>query len=375
MIYMRQKQQYGYKVLFLFLLISLFLVGCHTTKKTDDTKKTQCEEAVTLKKIPIETDSFKKVIGWLNKDEVLIHCGYQFKDVLYRFNVRTGELHLIYQPNALILIALLSPDQTKVFIQIAHDKDSEIQIINLSGEKLQTKRVDTMGYLNVSWNPVSLDQIFLSYYQNENKIVVSDWDIAKNTTKEVPSDTLNPVWYSENLYVYVNNQNDFLLKKGELYLGDIRTGESTHLRSQVSGFYLNQDSLVMFTPSDFNDNDLLLSYQYPFMVDKGFLEVPKMTMNDRLVFPYLTQLERKSAIYGVLPKETVHLELKAGKFHLAKLNFDKRKVESVVELPDNAPILISPDGKSLLYGWRFENIINLDNQKIYSLLKDKGTIK
>ncbi|MCO6017382.1 MULTISPECIES: YqgU-like beta propeller domain-containing protein [Carnobacterium] len=372
---MRQKQRDSYRVLVLFLLISLFLVGCHPTKKIDDTKKQASKETVTLKKIPIETDSFKKVIGWLNDEEVLIHCGYEFKDVLYRFNVKTGKLHLIYQPNALILIALLSPDQTKIFIQLAHEKDSEIQVINLSGEKLQTKTVDTMGYLNVSWNPVSLDQIFLSYYQNENKIVVSNWDIGKNTTKEVPSDTLNPVWYSENLYVYVNNQNDFLLKKGELYLGDIRTGESTHLRNQVSGFYLNQDSLVMFTPSDFNDNDLLVSYQYPFMVDKGFLEVPKMTMNDRLVFPYLTQLERKSAIYGVLPKETVHLELTAGKFHLAKLNFEKRKVETIVDLPDNAPILISPDGKSMLYGWRFESIINLENKKIDSLLKDKGTIK
>lgn len=363
---MKWTKQALYGTIILVFLSIIGLGGCGKTVENHEEKKE--ETAISYKNIPIELDSIKKVMGWLSNEEVLVHCGHDFKDVLYKFNVVTGELKILYKPNALILTSAISPDSKKIFIQLAEEQKSKLQVIDLEGKILKENTVDTQGYLNVSWNGSNNAELFLAYYETENVLKVLDWKVSENTLKDVPNDSLTPVWYSDNLYVYVDNLGEFLLTKGELYLGDVRTGKKTYLRNQVSGFYLNNDALITFSPSDFNEYELLLSYQYPFMVDKGFLEVPKMSMNDRLLFPYLSQAQRKAPIYGVLPKKAVHLELEMGEYQLAELDFEERKIIPILDLPDNAPIQVSPNGKRVLYGWRFENVADLKTKKIYPLL-------
>lgn len=294
--------------------------------------------------------------------------GQDTEDILYSFNVLSGKLKVLYKPKALILTAIISADRKQVFLQLAENQQSKLQVIDLTGNVLHENQVATPGYLNVSWNASNHSELFVAYYETENKINVLNWKLDSNELQEIPNDSLTPIWYSDNLYLYVDNLGEFLLTHGDLYLGDARTGERTFLRSQVSSFFLSNDGLVTFTPSDFNEEDLLLNYQYPFMVDKGFLEVPKMSMNDRLLFPYLSQEKREAPIYGILPKKAVHLELEAGSFQLAKLDFTKSKVKSIMSVPDNAPLQVAPGGKRVLYGWRFENIIDLRDEKISPLL-------
>ena len=57
-----------------------------------------------------------------------------------------------------------------------------------------------------------------------------------------------------------------------------------------------------------------------------------------------------------------------GEYQLAELDFEERKIIPILDLPDNAPIQVSPNGKRVLYGWRFENVADLKTKKIYPLL-------
>ncbi|MGB6178621.1 TolB family protein [Carnobacterium sp.] len=348
----------------LFFCVS-FLFSC--SKGSTNPEKKQKEQV--LHEIPIEYENFRKIIGWVSDEEILVHAGEGNKDTLYLFNLFDGKMTKVHEANAIILTAVISDDKQKIFVQSVGDENRELKIINLSGTVEQQTTIETNGYLNINWNPVDQNNLFISYYQLEEEMVVQKWDISTNQITSVESSSLTPVWYSANLYLFVDNLDDFSLQTGELYMGDIRTNKVTHIRNQVTDFYLNNDTFITFSPSDFNKDELLLNRQYPFMVDNGFITVPKVSMNDRLIFPYLTQSSREQAVYGVIAKESTQLEVKSGEFQFSKLNFDSKKIEPIVDLPDNAPISISKDGNYSLYGWRYEYMIDLEKQELYPLIK------
>ena len=347
------------------LFCVLFLVSCSKASTTPEKK----EEEQILHELPIEYESFRKIIGWVSDEEVIVHVGEGNTDTLYLFDVFNGEMTTLYEANAIILTTVISEDKQKIFIQTVADEDRELKIINLSGAVEQKITIQTNGYLNINWNPVDQNNLFVSYYKQEEEMIVQKWDIQTNQITDVESNSLTPIWYSANLYLYVDNLDDFSLQTGELYMGDTRTNKVTHIRNQVTDFYLNNDTFITFSPSDFNKDELLLNRQYPFMVDNGFITIPKVSMNERLIFPYLTQSSREQAIYGVFPKEPTQLEVKSGEFQFSKLNFDTQKIDPIVDLPDNAPISISKDGNYSLYGWRYEYMIDLEKQELYPLIQ------
>lgn len=363
----RKKKKYMmFSLAILLFSASLFLLSCN---KNQDNKPTVSEKKpLSYKEIPIEYESFRKVIGWMSDEEVLIHSGEVNNDTLSLFNIFTGETEPIYEAGSIILTAIISENQQQIVIQVASENGGELRVIDRSGAVVQTLPLETKGFVNVNWNPANQHHIFISYYQSDSNMVVGDWNTETNEIVSIPSASLTPLWYSANLYLYVDNKEDFSLETGELYMGDIRTNETLRLKSQVSSFFIHDDTFITFTPSDFAEDELLLSYQYPFMVDQSFMSIPKVTMNNRLVFPYLSQAARNTPVYGVFAKEAAQLELETGEFEFGELDFENKTIKPIIDLPDNAPISMAHNGKYSLYGWRFESIIDIEQQKIYSLI-------
>ncbi|MDN6194733.1 MAG: hypothetical protein L0I88_06845 [Alkalibacterium sp.] len=54
---------------------------------------------------------------------------------------------------------------------------------------------------------------------------------------------------------------------------------------------------------------------------------------------------------------------------MSRLNFQKEARHDILELPENAPIALSPDEEHLLYGWRLENIVDLSDPELIELLE------
>lgn len=352
---------------FLLLIVALFLTAC----RGEEEKATQDDKAATeiaVNQIPLPKNEFRKIIGWTSSEEVIVHAGDMEGDSLYLFNVFTGAFDLFYESDSFILAADIISEEDQLIIQLVKDADSSLVVLDFAGKVLQQKEIDSNGFADLNVNQQNPNSVFVSYYIGENDTAVYHWEISTNEYTSVESTSLNPQWYSEHLYLFVDNEDDFSLETGNLYMGDIRNGEVLLLNAQVSDFYLHEDTFIAFTSSDFNDQEILLSYQYPFLVDVGFMIAPKVTMNGRINFPYLTQAARDSAIYGVFTKESVALESEAGQFEFGKLNFETGQVEPVVTVQENLPISISEDGQYCLIGWGYERLIDIENQQIHPLI-------
>ncbi|MCI3029930.1 hypothetical protein QNK01_10200 [Desemzia incerta] len=353
----------------LLLIIVFFLSACHSQE--DEAAPSEDGETGSnfiFEQIPLDKEEFRKIIGWKSTEEVIVQAGGVEGDSLYSFNILTGDFDLFYEVDSFILASRIVMEEEKVIIQLVKDANSSLIVVNFKGDVLQELEIQSSGFVDINVNAQNPSLAFISYYEGENNTAVYNWNMTTNEYTEVESASLEPKWYSENLYLFIDNGEDFSLETGELYMGDIRSDEILLLDSYASDFYLHEDSFIKFTPSDFNEQEIMLTYQYPFLVDAGFMVVPKVTMNERIIFPYLTQAVRDSAIYGIFAQEAVSLEEEAGKFMFSEIDFENGKLNEIVKVPENAPILISENGKYCLFGWSYEMLIDIENQQLYEML-------
>ena len=355
------------KIAVLLLVIALFLGACRTKEETPS-QGDATEEEVAFEQIPLVKEEFRKIIGWKSDEEIIVQSGDSDGDSLYSFNILTGSFNLLYETDSFILATSVIAEEEKIIVQQVKDADSTLVVLNYKGEAIQEVSIDSNGFVDINVNAQNPAVAFISYYEGENNTAVYNWNIETNDYTAVESASLNPQWYSENLYLFVDNEEDFALETGKLYMGDIRNDEVLLLDSYVSDFFLHEDTFIKFTPSDFNEQEIIMTYQYPFLVDVGFMVAPKVTMNERILYPYLTQAERDSSIYGIFAEEAVSIEEEPGQFVFAELNFEEGQIEPIIKVPEEAPILISKNGKYCLYGWSFEVLIDIENQTIHELI-------
>ncbi|WP_368646336.1 hypothetical protein AB4027_05535 [Alkalibacterium putridalgicola] len=370
---MIEKRTHYIRVTLLLMCCCLFLFAC-TSKNPDgagegESQPTDSEE-LSLARLDIDYRTFQKVIGWLDDETLLVHLGSADDHKLMTFNIFSGEMEEVYSNESSILTTEINQSRDKILLQEIKNGQSAFKVITLDGTMIQSTTFGYTSYVNIHWNPTNDNTVFVSHYHFDHEleaetILVYIWTIDKNTfsVRDIPS--LSPQWYSENVYVYIDE-----LHTNALFIGDIRENkEDMMINRDITDFFLNQDTFVGVVESDISDNEVLLFHEYPFLVGDKVIRIPKVTMNESPVKPHMTQSTRNGKIYGVIPDHSFSLEEELGEYRLAHLHFEDEAVIEIMDLPENAPIALSPTEEYLLYGWRLENIIDLSNPELIELIE------
>lgn len=368
----KNERSFGTFVLVSLFTFSLLFSGCVSSKK----EKPEEKPAETgIHQIDIPAEDFRKVIGWLNDKEILVHTGDGKTEELIRFDIFSGKMTTVYTEETILLYVGLSPDNKRILLQKAEDDQTTLTLLTMSGDVIQERDIDTHGYVTANWNPDDENLVFLSYHQEAESgedIVVEKWNIEENTVVSMETPSLNVQWYSANLYVYIDFEGDETEEKGKLIVGDLRSDKKLEINHSLAAFFLHKDTFVTFASSDFSDGQLLLTHEYPFMVEQGFVTIPHVTLNDRLILPHLSQGKRNGTIFAVIPENTIKMEEETGSFQLAELDFSEQKVKKRMPLPDTAPLSVSENEEYCLYGWRYEYMLNLKENTLTPLLAEQG---
>lgn len=359
--------------LFQMFFVILFLCACtdsesNSAENTSDLQPTSESGFVQLDQTE---ETLQKIVGWLSNEEVLVHIGNQQSQQLVQLNIKTGERTELYSTTKYILTVKINSELDKIMFQEGVEQSVELVIISKTGDELNRKEIDYAGYVTADWNHVEDHLLFLSYYQYDTttgtehaKVMV--WNLEDNTISELPIQSIEPSWYSSHLYLYMDETTS------QLHLGDTRSAEEAQvLSNEVLGFYLHQDTVISVVASDINEQEVHLIKEYPFLVQQGVITIPKVSMGDRIMKPFLSQSNRNGMIVGSIPDASIDLTQDLGTFSLSILNFDQSKMKPIISLPENAPLAISPNEKYVLYGWQFENVITLEeNASIHSLISN-----
>lgn len=364
---MSDKKVYSSALRVFLTCCSLFLFACGSSSDGSVNGSSETEEIAH----PMELDPelFQKNIGWLDNETLLIHKGSNDSHQFTSYNIFTGDFEDIYEENAYILSAEISHSRDQILFQEVSNEGISLNVMDLSGDILHSTDLHYSGYVTLDWNAVEPNLIFISHYDYDSAeevetILVQVWNTEEETLTRRPIASLYPTWYSSNVYVYVDE-----LEGRDLYIGDLREENGDMVISRdVRDFFLHQDTFIGIVPSDINEHQVYLFHEYPFLVGDNVITAPKVSMNDQPVKPHLTQSNRNGKILAVLSDEPVILEEELGTYTLTQLDFESETVEEIIALPYDAPICLSPDENHVLYGWRYEYLIELDSGDMHSLI-------
>lgn len=359
-------KEHRFNLCFVLAACCLFFFGCRSSENEADDSD-EPEEVLQL--LDVEYESFQKIVGWLDRETLLVHKGDHQSHDLSTHNLFTGESNLIYEDQSYLLSVEISHNNQQILFQEVSDEGVFLNIIDLDGEISHTLSINYSGYVTLDWNSVNPELIFLSHYdynveEETESILVQIWDLSDNSLKQRPIASLYPHWYTSNVYVYVDE-----LEGRHLYVGDIRE-ENTDIiiNRDVRDFFLHDDTFIGVVPSDINENLVYLFHEYPFLVGDSVITIPKVSMNNEPMKPHMTQANRNGTILAVIAEESVALEEELGSYSLQQLNFSDESTEDIVELPYDAPVSLSPDERHVLFGWRYEYIIDLRSGDMQSLI-------
>lgn len=305
----------------------------------------------------ISKDEFLYTVGWLDDKTILVALESNGEYGLYSHDLLTGEEQLIRAFSDRLVFAALSANGRRVLVQVATQQGNNVMMIDKTGKSLADFHFSEGILKSVSWNPTNEGQLFLSVQKTEGRPVNNLLDLSEEEWKELPDTEDMPVWYSENMYLHKKTETD---GASVLVLSDIRfPGKDTVIDREILAYGLEDESVWVVTPSDFNEEELLVISYYPLLITQGYVTLPRSTDGTGLVIPEFTKGNESDETFAVIPKQDPE-SVDGILFELAKMDFSGNASEVLTEVERMDPISASPKGTYVLYGKRYEYLYDVE---------------
>lgn len=357
-------------LLFILLLGILFIFsGC----KQDDNssgkeQKDNKEETKTIKPINAEKNGFIRAVGWLSNDTVLIQKQSAKKTMLIKYHLFTGENDVLFETTDIISEIKISPDRQYFFIYgVSIENKVALTIYNSeSGKKIKSHAMQPLA-ANFHWNPDSPEKIMVIVYEQNFSYSAYVYDFLKDNYQAVSLPSALVSWYGNNLYLA--NQKSDQSELGNLYLQNIHSeSEKDLIAANIFEFATNRNLLLTIEEGS-SDEEVTYNFR-----SSGFQSISKYEMPreyDKLgtFIPYFDLNFSRKQFVSFEPYESREIGPVQGEYKLVRIDPNTGKKHTILELLDNQPLLSSPDGNYLLYGYQYEKIISLSKKEVEDFIK------
>ncbi|MCA1031729.1 hypothetical protein LCL95_11905 [Bacillus timonensis] len=374
------------RALLLLTSILFVLAGCqssHQLYEVRDVPKTKekgllkasfieanNDEANKFKTLNIVGETFNTVGDWYDNNQILYVTDQNGKSNIYRFNLNTGETSLFYSSEVPILTLKANEDQSLFLIHTSKSKyTAEVIILDKLGNKTLSWQFESFD-LFYSWNANKKDQLFITSFLDDWSFQSYVVDVTKKSVKEFSISQPFVQWiYDSNLIYMMFKENEPSLT-APLYLLDLGNQEEELIFNEIISFTSFNDYLltVELAPEDESKG------VYKFFKGKNLektsysFTVPLLTDYSKMHIPYFTFNSNKGKFYTFEPYDTGSFDTYDLGFKLISYSVSESKIKTVLEEVDSMPINVSPNGNLILYGYQFEQIIDVKAKRIVQLI-------
>ncbi|MEH7084763.1 hypothetical protein V7139_18780 [Neobacillus drentensis] len=366
-------------VLYLFLLI-LILGACaqnEQVKQKVPVKNEKPKSPVTTTsgdkwKLPISIPEgeFSKLAGWLSEKQVLYITNLEQTSSIYRYNLFTGKSELIYKSEYPIINVQISPSQKSILIHASQSpSEGLVTIIDTKGSVILQK--DFLSYeLAFEWNPYNESQVLVTKFAEDWSFQVLLLDLEQSTTSELDMPQPFMKWVAVNQIAWINWNEDQPTLLVPLNGRNLETGIEKNLFSSVINFSAFPNLIMTITINEQNQSMSNYSF-FDNKLRKLFtFSMPQLTKYSDWLVPFYDYNEEKSQFTTLRPLSGGELDTYSEGFQLLTYNLKNGRSNLIMDGLENEPMLLSPTGEALLYGNRYEKIIDLDGKKLYELIKE-----
>lgn len=366
-------------VLYLFFLI-LILGACSQKEKVNlkvpvkNVKpKTPVISAVGQKwKFPISIPEgeFSKLVGWLSETKVLYITNLEQTSSLYRYDLLTGKSELIYKSENPIIKVVISPSKKSILIHASQSaSEGLVTIIDIKGTEILKKSFPSYE-LAFEWNPYNETQVLVTKFAEDWSFQVLLIDLKKTNTSELDVPQPFVKWIDGNEIAFINWAEDSPSLFGPLHVKNLKNGIEKTLFSSVIDFSVLRDVLMTISVNE-QDQSLAIYSFFDKQKRKLFtFSMPQLTRYSDWLVPFYDYNEQNRQFITFRPLSSGEMDSYSEGFQLRTYNLKNGSSSLIMDELENEPMTLSPKGEALLYGNRFEKIIDLGAKKLYQLVKE-----
>lgn len=371
--------KYGkYMLILVFIFLPLLLSAC-TNKEQAKPKipaKNEKPKASLLTgsewKLPISIPEgeFYKLSGWISDEEVLYITNLEQTSMVYRYQLLTGKSELIYKSECPIVNVQISPSKKFILIHSAPSSyEGLITIIDAKGNEKYREAIPSYD-LVFEWNPINESQVLVSKF-NEDwtfQIMLLDMKNSKSTVVSLPQPFVK--WLDEKKLAFLNWDEDNPALFAPLMVKGLDNENEQTLFPKVFQFSTFRHLLMTITVNDQDQTKATYSFFDKQNKEIFTFSIPQLTKFSDWLVPFYDFNEQKGQFMTFKPLNSGEVDSYRGGFELMAYYLKKGSSERIMTGLENEPINFSPSGEALLYGNRYEKIIDIKGRKIYKLIKE-----
>ncbi|MGG0716505.1 hypothetical protein ABE096_02735 [Robertmurraya massiliosenegalensis] len=361
----------------LFFTVLILLGGCQKDYPTsplpslkhglDLLKGTPESGNQSIEPIDVETGSLHSIGGWFNDDTLFYITDSSLGSNVYTHHLNSGEKKLLFESNAPIVSTIVSPSREFLLIHSApSSNEAVLTVINKEGKKIIEESLPSFE-LNIQWNPYDESFILITAFAADWDFTVWNLNIEKQSLNEVNLSQPFAYWAERQDLLYLDWDLDAPSIEADLIVYDLESGEHVEKESNVLQVYTYRDLMVVIKVDEQNEE----MAHYLFM-NNDFEEIfrfttPHLSSYSEWLIPFHDYNRETNSFLTYQPLFSSEADVYSEGFQLVRYDLETGKKEIILDGMDNAPISCSPNGKSCLTGFYYENLINLETKEILPL--------
>ncbi|WP_160118443.1 hypothetical protein [Bacillus sp. V59.32b] len=356
-------------VISLFLLIS----ACQPQAKpvTDDHNE---EVPSRHKLLNEENDKFEAALGWLDSETILYSVKQDENQPpqLKVFNRKTGKQEIFYQPEAAIVNVSISPSRNYVLVHTSSSPHkANIDILKQDGTKEYSVAIPS-DELDFSWNPYEDGILFLTSFSEDWSFTSYVLDTKKKAI--APLDFPQPFaqWAGKEELLYVDWKKEDPDLRAPLISLNIKNQKKETVMLDVVHFQKIKNGLMAIQVESEKPDQAEYKFYNGKKEQVSSFSVPHVNTFSDSMIPFYSFDDKKNTFYTFTPESAFTGDPYQGTFKLIEYNWETGKKKEVLKEMENAPLSCSSEGSWCLYGHQLESVINMQEKKVYPLLKARN---
>lgn len=319
--------------------------------------------------LPVEQEEFSTVSGWLDNENILYVTHENELEKIYQFNIYTGKSELFYATNSQIITMSASVNHQYFLIRTAPSTyEAELIILDQWGQEKFQWKVGSFDLL-ATWNPFDEAQLYVTTF-------LEDWSYQTyliNAEQKAVTESNIPIpfiqWLDLTDIAYLKWNEDNPGLEAPLYRVNLVSKKEEKIFDDISFFSAFKDTLM--TVKVENGTTAVYSFYDVGMKTKlGEFKTPVLAKYSEWFNPSFDYVEMPQKLfYTFRPYESGNYDEYQQKYDLISYSIKTGEEKVVMSNIDNKPIVFSPNGQLCLYGYYFENIIQVKNQKMVTLIQ------
>jgi hypothetical protein len=323
-----------------------------------------------IKKLELNDEAFNTVGEWFDNEHILYVIDTNAGSNIYSFNLFTGEKNLFYTTNAPVVSMKANSDHSKFLIHTAPSNyEAELIVLNKKGKVIYSQRIKSFELYYV-WNPFRNDQILITSFLSDWSYQTYMMDVTKkqSLSRNLPQPFMQ--WMMDDVLAYIHWKEDEPSLTGPLYQLHLKTNEKVLLKRNIISFTAFPNYLLTVE----NDSKNPAVGKYTFYDTSSMkvvqqVSLPLLSAYSEWFIPFHDFFSGENEFYTFMPYSSGEFDTYTEKFALFRFNLKSGKGDKILEKVDNMPINLSPDGNLCLYGYQYENIMDLQKRKIYHFVQ------